>query len=68
MALLLGDMPGVEQMELDSAGEVDRAGLAGFSGGEVAGVQVPGSSASAARMATVCGEGRLDTVYARNSA
>ena len=35
--LALGDMPGIEQMELDLAGEADRAGLAWFAGGEVAG-------------------------------
>ena len=38
MALLLGDLPGVEQVELDPAGDADDAGLAGFPGGEVAGL------------------------------
>ena len=37
MALLLGYLPGVEQVELDSAGDVGDAGLAGLAGGEVAG-------------------------------
>jgi hypothetical protein len=37
MSLLLGDLPGVEQVELDSPRDVGDAGLAGFSGGEVAG-------------------------------
>src|SRR5258705_13240970 len=36
-SLLLGDLPGVEQVELDSAGDVGDAGLAGLAGGEVAG-------------------------------
>jgi hypothetical protein len=36
MALLLGDLPWVEQVELDSPHDVGDAGLAGFSGGEVA--------------------------------
>ena len=38
MALLSGDLPGIEKVELDSAGDVGDAGLAGFSGGEVAGL------------------------------
>ena len=38
MALLLGDLPWVKQVELDPAGDVDDAGLAGFPGGEVAGL------------------------------
>src|SRR5271169_4566575 len=38
MALLLGDLPGIEQVELDSPGDVGDAGLAGFPGGEVAGL------------------------------
>jgi hypothetical protein len=38
MALLLGYLPGVEQVELDSPYDVGDAGLAGFSGGEVAGL------------------------------
>ena len=37
MALPLGDLPWVEQVELDSAGDVGDAGLAGLAGGEVAG-------------------------------
>jgi hypothetical protein len=37
MSLLLGDLPGIEQVELDSAGDVGDAGLAGLAGGEVAG-------------------------------
>ena len=37
MYLLLDDLPGVEQVELDSAGDVGDAGLAGLAGGEVAG-------------------------------
>jgi hypothetical protein len=36
MALLLGDLPRVEQVELDSAGNSGDAGLAGLAGGEVA--------------------------------
>ena len=36
--MLLGDLPGVEQVELDPAGDADDAGLAGFPGGEVAGL------------------------------
>ena len=36
--MLLGDLPGVEQVELDSAGDVGDAGLAGLAGGEVAGL------------------------------
>ena len=38
MALLLGDLPGIEQVELDSPYDAGDAGLAGFSGGEVAGL------------------------------
>ena len=38
MALLLGDLPGVEQVELDSAGDAADAGLAGLAGGKVAGL------------------------------
>ena len=38
MALLLGELPGVEQVELDPAGDADDAGLAGIPGGEVAGL------------------------------
>ncbi len=37
MSLLLGDLPGVEQVELDSPRDVGDAGLAGLPGGEVAG-------------------------------
>ena len=37
MALLLGYLPWVEQVELDSAGDAGDAGLAGLAGGEVAG-------------------------------
>ena len=37
MSLLLGDLPGIEQVELNSAGDVGDAGLAGLAGGEVAG-------------------------------
>jgi len=37
MALLLGDLPWSEQVELDSAGDAGDAGLAGLAGGEVAG-------------------------------
>src|SRR5262245_34526325 len=36
MALLLGDLPRVEQVELDSAGDAGDAGLAGLAGREVA--------------------------------
>ncbi len=36
MALLLGDLPGVEQVELDSPGDVGDAGFAGLASGEVA--------------------------------
>jgi len=36
MALLLGDLQGLEQVELDSAGNSSYAGLAGLAGGEVA--------------------------------
>ena len=36
--MLLGDLPGMEQVELDPAGDVDDAGLAGFPGREVAGL------------------------------
>ena len=35
MALLLGDLPWVEQVELDSAGDAGDAGDAGLAGGEV---------------------------------
>src|SRR6267154_661297 len=38
MALLLGYLPGVEQVELDSAGDAGDAGLAGLAGREVAGL------------------------------
>ena len=38
MVLPLGDLPWVEQVELDSAGDFGDAGLAGFPGGEVAGL------------------------------
>jgi hypothetical protein len=38
MALLLGDLPGVEQVELDFSGDVGDAGLAGLAGGEVVGL------------------------------
>ncbi len=41
MALLLGDLPWVEQVELDSAGDVGDAGLARLAGGEVAGFLGP---------------------------
>jgi len=37
MALPLGDLPWIEQVELDSAGDVGDAGLARLAGGEVAG-------------------------------
>jgi hypothetical protein len=37
MALLLGDLPWVEQVELDSPHDVGDAGLAGLAGREVAG-------------------------------
>jgi hypothetical protein len=37
MSLPLGDLPGVEQVELDYPDDVGDAGLAGLSGGEVAG-------------------------------
>ena len=37
MALLLGDLPWIEQVELDSPGDAADAGLAGLAGGEVAG-------------------------------
>ena len=40
MALLLGDLPGLEQMELDAPGDGRDAGLAWFAGGEVAGFLV----------------------------
>ena len=35
--LALGDLPGVEQVELDFPDDVGDAGLAGFAGGEVTG-------------------------------
>jgi hypothetical protein len=35
--LALGDLPGLEQVELDAAGDGGDAGLAGLPGGEVAG-------------------------------
>ena len=38
MALLLGDLPGIQQVELDASGDVDDAGLAGFARREVAGL------------------------------
>src|SRR6266567_6924258 len=38
MSLLLGYLPWVEQVELDSPDDVGDAGLAGLSGGEVAGL------------------------------
>jgi hypothetical protein len=34
MALLLGDLPGIQQVELDASGDVGDAGLAGFARGE----------------------------------
>jgi len=37
MALLLGDLPWVEQVELDSPHDAGDTGLAGLAGGEVAG-------------------------------
>ena len=37
MALLLGHLPGIEQVELDPAGNSGDAGLAGLAGREVAG-------------------------------
>ena len=37
MALLLGDLPWAEQVELDSAGDAGDAGLARLAGGEVPG-------------------------------
>jgi hypothetical protein len=36
MALLLGHLPGIEQVELDSAGNSGDTGLIGLAGGEVA--------------------------------
>jgi hypothetical protein len=38
MALLLGDLPGVEQVELDAAGDPGDAGLAGPARREVSGL------------------------------
>ena len=38
MALLLGDLPWVEQVELDFSDDVGDAGLAGLAGGEVTGL------------------------------
>ncbi len=38
MALLLGDLPGVEQVKLDAPGDLGDAGLAGFASGEVVGL------------------------------
>ena len=38
MALLLGHLPGIEQVELDFSGDSGDAGLAGLAGGEVAGL------------------------------
>ena len=38
MALLLDDLPWVEQVEFDSPHDVSDAGLAGLPGGEVAGL------------------------------
>jgi len=38
MALLLGDAPGLEQVELDAPGDFGRAGFAGLAGVEVAGL------------------------------
>jgi hypothetical protein len=38
MALLLGDLPWIEKVELDSPGDAADAGLAGLAGGEVAGL------------------------------
>jgi hypothetical protein len=37
MALLLDDMPWIEQVEFDPPGDIGDAGLAGLAGGEVAG-------------------------------
>jgi hypothetical protein len=37
MALLLDDLPWIEQVELDPPGDIGDAGLAGLAGGEVAG-------------------------------
>ena len=38
MTLLLGHLPGVKQVELDSPGDFGRAGLSGLAGGEIAGL------------------------------
>src|SRR5262245_28791394 len=56
MALLLGDLPGVERVELDPAGDAGHAGLAGLAGGEVAGLL--GLARAGAVRAVVDGEAR----------
>ncbi len=53
MALLLGDLPGIEQVELDPAGYADDAGLAGLAGMEVVGLP---SSPRAGPVRAVAGE------------
>ena len=54
MALLLGELPGIEQVELDPAGYADDAGLAGLAGREAVGLL---GSPRAGPVRAVAGEG-----------
>jgi len=65
MALLLGDLPGAGQVELDSAGDVDDARLAGLAGGEVAGL-LGFAGAGAVRAVAVEGSGHEDLQQERS--
>jgi hypothetical protein len=65
MALLSGELPGAEQVELDCAGEVGDAGLTWLAGGEVAGL--PGL-ARAGPAGAVVGEEAGMRILARNVA
>ena len=55
MALLLGDLPGIQQAELDASGDVDDAGLAGFARREVAGLLALARADPAAAVADEAG-------------
>src|SRR6266568_2773830 len=55
MALLLGDLPGIQQAELDASGDVDDAGLAGFARREVAGLLAPARADPAGAVADEAG-------------
>ena len=72
MALLLGDMPSLEQVKLDAPGDGRDAGLTGFSGGEVAGLlgltgagpvrAVADEEAGHEDLEQECGEGAVELV------